>query len=115
MQVLGDAGDGILGMPAADLKAMRERCGDVVGDNGMAPQTNYNEPLNEFRQLVKRLECTPAQVLVRAKTDTYTLGTQQEAENKVRYTIVKQLPYQLADANQLLLDRLAAYSRLPDK
>jgi hypothetical protein len=71
MQVLGDAGDGILGMPAADLKAMRDRCADTG-----APQTNYNEPLNEFRQLAKRLECTPAQFVVRAKTDTYTLGTQ---------------------------------------
>ena len=109
MQVFGDAGEAILGMPAADLEAIRDRCGDVG-----QTQTNYSEPLNEFRQLTKRLEFTPAQFLVRAKVDTYTLGT-AESENKVKYTIAKQLPYHVADANQLLLERLAVYARKPCK
>jgi hypothetical protein len=109
MQVLGDTGEGILGMPAADLKAIRDRCGD-----GGQTQINYNEPLNEFRQLVKSLEFKPAQFLVRAKVDTYTLGT-ADSENKVRYTIVRQLPHQVADANRLLLERLAVYALKPCK
>lgn len=108
MQVLGDTGDAILGMPAAELKAIRDRCADTADT-----QINYNEPLNEFRQLVRSQEFKPAQFLVRAKVDTYTLGTATDAENKVRYYIVKQLPYQVTDANQLLLDRLAAYALKP--
>ena len=109
MSVLGDTGEGIIGMSAADLKAIRDMCNDDANT-----QTNYNEPLNEFRQLVKSLEFKPAQLLVRAKIDTYTLGT-ADSENKVRYTVVRQLPYQLADANRLLLERLAAYSLRPEK
>ena len=110
MQVFGDIGEVILGMPAADLKAIRDRCGDVAGGG----PGDLSAPLNEFRQVAKRLEFTPAQFLVRAKVDTYTLGT-AESENKVKYTIAKQLPYQVADANQLLLERLAVYARKPCK
>lgn len=105
MQVLGDAGDGILGMTAAELKAIRDRCADT-GDT----QINYNEPLNEFRQLTRSLEFKPAQFVVKAKVDTYTLGTATDSENKVRFYIIKHLPHQITEENRMLLERLAAYS-----
>lgn len=113
MQVLGDTGDSILGMTAADLKAIRDRCADTA-DTQVNYNVTSNEPLNEFRQLVKNLEFTRIQFLVRAKVDTYTLGTATDSENKVKYYIVKHLPYQVADENQLLLERLKEYSKIKE-
>ena len=92
-------------MTAAELKSCREACGDSPD----MPST-YGEQLNEFRQLIKNLEFKPAQLIIRAKVDTYTMGTQADSENKVRYYITRKMAHDLQDENKMLLERLGVYS-----
>ena len=93
-------------MTAAELKTCREASGDSPD---MPPA--FGEQLNEFRQLVKNLEFKPAQLIIRAKVDTYTMGTQADSENKVRYYVAKKMPFDLKEENKMLLERLGVYSQ----
>lgn len=77
----------------------------------MSTQYYSSIPMNpEYRAFIDSKMNQKGVFLIRAKVDTYTMGS-ESAENKVRYYISKYMPHNIQEENNMLLDRLNQYSR----
>ena len=84
----------------------------VDGGGGFGGSRDQGGPVpdSEYRKLLDSKSNMKGTFIVRCKVDTYTMGSQTE-ENKVRYYLAKFAPYDLADEDALLLDRLRRYTQ----
>jgi hypothetical protein len=103
--VLGEqVGEQMLGMSARDIKALID-----MPPSGESSQ--YGPPISaEFKQVLDKLKYSKSVFLIKAKMDTYSMGSDNQ-ENRVRYTIVKQLDASLREENHMLLQRLSSYEK----
>jgi hypothetical protein len=95
IQLLGEAGDAVVGVKASDFRNMREV---------------QMASADQLKDLVNQASFSYHTVVVRAKVDDY-MGGGGSDEVKFRYQAVRVLPMDFRDENEMLLKRLELYSR----
>lgn len=98
-------GDQMLGMSARDIKALMD-----LPASGEQSQFGGTPQSAEFKQVVDQQKFKKSVFLIKAKMDNYSMGSDTQ-ENKVRYTVVKQIETCLKEENHMLLERLKTYNQ----
>jgi hypothetical protein len=90
-----------MGMPASQLKQLREESNDYPGMAQGEQPMNYD---NEFRQALDKKCMQPFEFMLRAKVDNW--NESQYDGNQVRYSVIKQVSHDAKAERMHLLEMI---------
>lgn len=96
LQLIGEQGDAIVGIKAADFKNLRE--------------VQMASP-DQLKEIMNQSQFQYHTIVVRAKVDDYQGGGGGGDEVKFRYQAVRVAPIDLREENEMLLKRLSLYKQ----